>query len=152
MRRHPLSGRHMMHRGIDLAVPRGTEVHATADGVVEAAGYNRGYGNYIKLNHGNGKYATLYAHLKGFARGLKVRQQVVRGQIIGYVGSTGASTGSHLHYEVMHRDNGQWRHLDPLQYNHTYGAKKTVCSSRKCGIIDREIAGLRIDVLAPRNR
>ncbi|WP_366554432.1 M23 family metallopeptidase [Aquibaculum sediminis] len=99
MRRHPIKGYTRMHQGTDFAAPTGTPIYAAGDGVVEQAGRNGGYGNYIKVRHGNG-YSTAYAHLSRFAKGLKSGSRVTQGDVIGYVGSTGASTGPHLHYEV----------------------------------------------------
>lgn len=99
-----------LHTGMDFASAIGTEVFATGDGVIESLENNHwGYGNMITLNHGYG-YKTRYAHLSGFA--VRVGQQVKRGQVIGYVGSTGKSTGSHLHYEVM--KNGEL--TDPIHF------------------------------------
>lgn len=94
---HPLSGRYQPHAGIDLAAPSGTPVVATANGVVGAAGWMGGYGLTVRLGHA-GDTETLYAHLSASA--VRAGQTVQRGQIIGYVGSTGRSTGPHLHYEV----------------------------------------------------
>ncbi|WP_258042813.1 M23 family metallopeptidase [Sphingomonas sp. NBWT7] len=97
MRRHPLLGFLRMHKGLDLAAPSGTPIYAPIDGRVAMAGRNRGYGNFIKLDHGSG-VASGYGHLSRFA--VSSGQRVQRGQIIGYVGSTGLSTGPHLHWEV----------------------------------------------------
>jgi len=97
-RYHPISGRYSMHTGIDIGAPSGTPVHAAADGIVYFAGWNSGgYGNLIMIDNGSG-IVTMYAHLSGFASG--TNQIVYRGDIIGYVGSTGNSTGPHLHFEV----------------------------------------------------
>ena len=100
MRRHPILGYSRMHRGIDFAAPTGTPVFAAGSGVIEMAGWNGGYGRYIRIRH-DGAYDTGYAHLHGFARGIGKGRRVRQGQIIGYVGTTGQSTGAHLHYEVM---------------------------------------------------
>jgi murein DD-endopeptidase MepM/ murein hydrolase activator NlpD len=98
LRSDPFEGRTKMHAGIDLAAPVGTPIYATADGVVTEAGYNSGgYGNLIKINHGR-EIETRYAHLSSI--GVSPGQRVTRGQMIGRMGSTGRSTGSHLHYEV----------------------------------------------------
>ncbi|MGJ3260704.1 MAG: peptidoglycan DD-metalloendopeptidase family protein [Rhodospirillales bacterium] len=99
-RRHPILGYTRMHKGVDFAAPTGTPIYAAGNGTVAFAGRHGGYGNYIKIRH-NGTYETAYAHMKGFARGIRTGKRVEQGQIIGYVGSTGASTGPHLHYEVM---------------------------------------------------
>jgi murein DD-endopeptidase MepM/ murein hydrolase activator NlpD len=97
MRRHPVRGGRRMHKGIDLAAPTGTPVYATADGIVELARWGRGYGLYIKLDHG-AELETRYAHLSRLA--VAAGEHVEKGEVIGYVGSTGWSTGPHLHYEV----------------------------------------------------
>lgn len=99
-RRHPLLGTRKMHTGIDWAAPVGTPVLAAGSGTVEAAGRKGGYGNYVRLRHGNG-YKTAYAHLSRIAKGVVKGAKIRQGQIIGYVGSTGRSTGPHLHYEVL---------------------------------------------------
>ena len=97
MRRHPVLGYARMHKGMDIAAPRGTPIYAALDGVVVAAGRAGGYGNVVKLSHGNG-LASAYGHMSRIiARG---GQRVARGQLIGYVGSTGLSTGPHLHFEI----------------------------------------------------
>lgn len=100
MRLHPILGYNRMHRGLDFAAPTGTPVYAAGNGTVERAGRNGGYGNYIRIRHGGG-YKTAYAHLKGFAKGIKKGARVAQGDVIGYVGSTGRSTGPHLHYEIL---------------------------------------------------
>ena len=101
-RRHPILGYTRMHRGIDFAAPKGTPVFAAGAGVVEIAGRNRGYGNYVRVRH-TGGYATAYAHLARFAPGLKPGRRVEQGEVIGLVGATGLATGPHLHYEVLYR-------------------------------------------------
>ncbi len=98
-RRHPITGRSKLHTGTDLAAPYGTPVYAAGDGVVEMAQWFSGYGRYVKLKHVNG-FTTAYAHMSRIAKGLKPGDRVRQGQIIGYVGSTGLSTGNHLHYEM----------------------------------------------------
>ncbi|MEM8616366.1 MAG: M23 family metallopeptidase [Pseudomonadota bacterium] len=98
-RRHPISGYTRLHKGTDFAAPTGTPIFAAGHGVVERASRYGGYGNYIRLRHANG-YKTAYAHLSRYGRGIKAGARVRQGQVIGYVGSTGASTGPHLHYEV----------------------------------------------------
>ncbi|GEP53224.1 M23 family metallopeptidase [Reyranella soli] len=93
-----------MHEGVDLVAPAGTPVYAAADGVVVGAAPNGRYGNWIRIEHG-GKLATVYGHLMAFAPGIEPGESVVRGELIGFVGSTGRSTGAHLHFEVL--DNGK---------------------------------------------
>ncbi|MBN1907890.1 MAG: M23 family metallopeptidase [Deltaproteobacteria bacterium] len=101
MRRHPILGYTRMHKGLDFAAPSGTPIMAAGDGVIEFAGKKGGYGNYIRIRHANG-YQTVYGHMKKFASGIKKGVRVKQGSIIGYVGSTGISTGPHLHYEVLY--------------------------------------------------
>ena len=100
MRKHPIDGFNKMHRGTDFAAPMGTPIMASGDGVVKKAGWCGGGGNCVKIKH-NSTYQTIYAHMSKFARGIKTGVRVKQGQTIGYVGSTGKSTGPHLHYEVI---------------------------------------------------
>jgi murein DD-endopeptidase MepM/ murein hydrolase activator NlpD len=100
-RRHPILGYTRRHNGTDFAAPRGTPILAAGNGVVERANRYGSFGNYIRIRHANG-YQTAYAHLNGFARGITAGTRVTQGQVIGYVGTTGRSTGPHLHYEVHH--------------------------------------------------
>lgn len=100
MRKHPILGYSKMHKGVDFAVPTGTPIYAAGDGVVEVAGWNGGYGKYVRLKH-NGTYKSAYAHMSKIAKGLAKGDRVKQGDVIGYVGSTGQSTGPHLHYEIM---------------------------------------------------
>ncbi|MEM7071641.1 MAG: M23 family metallopeptidase, partial [Pseudomonadota bacterium] len=100
MRRHPILGYNKMHKGIDFAAPIGTPIFAAGDGVVEKIGWNGGYGRYIRIRH-NATYKTAYAHLSRFSKQLKRGKRVLQGQVIGYVGTSGRSTGPHLHYEVI---------------------------------------------------
>ena len=100
MRKHPILGYNKMHRGTDFAAPSGTPIMASGAGTVTRARWCGGGGNCVKIRH-NSTYETIYAHMKGFARGIKEGKKVKQGQIIGYVGSTGMSTGPHLHYEVV---------------------------------------------------
>ena len=100
MRKHPILGFNKMHRGTDFAAPSGTPIMASGSGTITRARWCGGGGNCVKIKH-NSTYQTIYAHMKNFARGIKEGKKVRQGQIIGYVGSTGMSTGPHLHYEVM---------------------------------------------------
>ncbi|MBX3511549.1 MAG: M23 family metallopeptidase [Hyphomonadaceae bacterium] len=102
MRMHPIMGYSRMHRGTDFAAPTGTPILAAGEGVIVRAGPFGAYGNYVRIRHGDG-YETAYAHMSRFARGVRPGASVRQGQVIGYVGSTGRSTGPHLHYEVMRR-------------------------------------------------
>jgi len=97
-RRHPISGQIRAHRGIDFAAPTGTPIYAAGDGRIEFAGRKGGYGNAVVINHGKG-ITTLYGHMSRFGKSARGGRSVRQGEIIGYVGSTGASTGPHLHYE-----------------------------------------------------
>jgi len=99
MRQHPILGFTRMHHGVDFAAPTGTPVYAAADGIVEQIGTRGGYGRTVMLRH-NGRTETLYAHLSAYARGLKRGSRVRQGQVIGRVGTSGRSTGPHLHYEI----------------------------------------------------
>ena len=100
MRKHPILGYNKMHRGTDFAAPSGTPIMASGSGTVTRARWCGGGGNCVKIKH-NSTYETIYAHMKSFAKGIKEGKKVKQGQIIGYVGSTGMSTGPHLHYEVV---------------------------------------------------
>ena len=100
MRKHPIDGYNKMHKGTDFAAPMGTPIMASGDGVVTRAKWCGGGGNCIKIKH-NSTYETVYAHMSKFASGIRTGLRVKQGQIIGYVGSTGKSTGPHLHYEVI---------------------------------------------------
>jgi len=100
MRKHPILGYNKMHRGTDFAAPSGTPIMASGSGTVTRARWCGGGGNCVKIKH-NSTYETIYAHMKAFAKGIKEGRKVRQGQIIGYVGSTGLSTGPHLHYEVV---------------------------------------------------
>ena len=108
-RKHPILNKIRAHKGVDYAAPRGTPIKATGDGKVLLAGRRGGYGNTIIIQHGN-TYRTLYGHMQGFAKGVKTGGSVKQGQVIGYIGTTGLSTGPHLHYEFQ--VNGV--HVDPL--------------------------------------
>jgi murein DD-endopeptidase MepM/ murein hydrolase activator NlpD len=110
MRRHPILGRYKLHSGVDWAAPRGTPIMAAGNGVVQKIGTRSGYGKSITLSHANG-YETTYNHMTGYAKGVDKGDRVRQGQVIGYVGSTGLSTGSHLHFEVLVND----RFVDPMK-------------------------------------
>ena len=99
-RKHPILGYNKLHQGTDFAAPRGTPVMASGSGTVERASWFGAYGKYVSIRH-NSTYKTAYAHLSGFGKGIKAGTKVQQGRIIGYVGSTGRSTGPHLHYEVL---------------------------------------------------
>ena len=109
-RRHPILGYVKMHTGVDWATPYGTPIFASGNGVVEKVGPEGGYGKYVRIKHNNG-YETAYGHMSAFAKGLEPGKRVRQGQVIGFVGSTGQSTGPHVHYEIL--VNG--RFVDPMR-------------------------------------
>ena len=109
-RNHPLLGYTKMHTGVDWAAPLGTAIYASGNGTVEKVGWESGYGKYVRIRHSNG-YETAYGHMTAFARSTQPGARVRQGQVIGYVGSTGLSTGPHVHYEIL--VNG--RFVDPLR-------------------------------------
>jgi murein DD-endopeptidase MepM/ murein hydrolase activator NlpD len=109
-RRHPILGYVKMHTGVDWATAYGTPIFASGNGVVEKVGPEGGYGKYVRLKHNNG-YETAYGHMSAFAKGMEVGKRVRQGQVIGFVGSTGQSTGPHVHYEIL--VNG--RFVDPMR-------------------------------------
>jgi murein DD-endopeptidase MepM/ murein hydrolase activator NlpD len=109
-RRHPILGYVKMHTGVDWATPYGTPIFASGNGVLEKVGWEGGYGKYVRVKHNNG-YETAYAHMSAFAKGMEPGKRVRQGQVIGFVGSTGQSTGAHVHYEIL--VNG--RFVDPMR-------------------------------------
>ena len=110
MRKHPISGFNKMHKGVDFAAPKGTPIYAGGNGIIEFVGSNGGYGKYIRIRHNNG-YKTAYAHLSNYKKGISKGVRVNQGEVIGYVGSTGNSTGPHLHYEIIYQN----KHINPLK-------------------------------------
>jgi murein DD-endopeptidase MepM/ murein hydrolase activator NlpD len=109
-RKHPVLGYTKMHTGVDWAAALGTPIYAAGNGAIEKAGWESGYGKYIRIKHNYG-YETAYGHMTAFARGIEPGTKVHQGQLIGYVGSTGLSTGPHVHYEII--VNG--RLVDPMR-------------------------------------
>ena len=109
-RRHPILGYTKMHTGVDWATPYGTPIFASGNGTVEKVGWEGGYGKYVRLKHNNG-YETAYGHMSAYAKGMEPGKRVRQGQVIGFVGSTGMSTGAHVHYEIL--VNG--RFVDPMR-------------------------------------
>ena len=142
-RRHPILGYNKMHRGVDFAASRGTPIYAAGDGVIKRIGWNGGYGRYIRIRH-NRRHSTAYAHLYHFARGLKRGKRVRQGQVIGYVGTSGRSTGPHLHYEILRA--GQ--QVNPMRIRMPSGrqlAKSDLARFKMAKIlIDRQLATLRL--------
>ena len=118
MRKHPILGYNKKHLGLDFAAPKGTPIFAAGDGTITMIGRHGNYGKYVRIRH-NGTYSTSYAHLNGYAKGMKRGKRVRQGQVIGYVGSTGMSTGPHLHYEVM-RDG---KRINPMTLKLPTGRK-----------------------------
>ena len=110
MRKHPISGFNKMHKGVDFAAPIGTPVYAGGNGVIEMVGVNGGYGKYIRIRHNN-EYKTAYAHLNSYRKGISKGVRVNQGEVIGYVGNTGRSTGPHLHYEIIYQN----KKVNPLK-------------------------------------
>ena len=110
MRKHPISGFNKMHKGVDFAAPIGTPIYAGGNGIIEMLGVNGGYGKYIRIRHNN-EYKTAYAHLSSYKKGISKGVRVNQGDIIGYVGSTGRSTGPHLHYEIIYQN----KQVNPLK-------------------------------------
>ena len=141
MRRHPILGYSRLHAGVDYAAPRGTAIYAAGDGTVTMASWKGGYGNHVELRHTNG-YETTYSHMTNFASGVRPGTAVRQGQVIGYVGSTGLSTGPHLHYEV--HVNGQ--PVDPMRIK----VPRTVEMSGE-QLAAFEIERTRIDALMSRD-
>ncbi len=144
MRHHPVLGYNKMHKGVDFAASRGTPIYAAGNGVIDKAGRNGGYGNYIRIRHKNG-LKTAYAHMKKFARGMRNGKRVVQGQVIGYVGTTGRSTGPHLHYEVLR--NG--KQVNPKSIKSSSGTKLTGASLRDfkahVSVVNRQYAVVPTD-------
>ena len=141
-RRHPILGYNRMHRGVDFAARPGTPIYAAGNGVVEVAGWNGGYGRYIRLRHSE-SFGTAYAHMKSIARGVNKGARVKQGQVIGYVGSSGRSTGPHLHYEILKGG----RQVNPLKVKFPSGRtlKGDAMSAfeENMAKIDTEVATLR---------
>lgn len=114
MRKHPILGYSKMHKGIDFAAPIGTPIYAAGNGVIEEIGIKGAYGKYVRIRH-NGELSTAYAHAKSFASGIKKGSAIKQGQVIAYVGTTGRSTGPHLHYEVLIKG----KNINPLSIKST---------------------------------
>ena len=110
MRKHPILGYNKLHKGVDFAAPKGTPVYAAGNGVIDFVGRNGGYGKYIRIRH-NSSYKTAYAHLNNYNKNIYKGARVNQGSIIGYVGSTGKSTGPHLHYEVIYQN----KQINPMK-------------------------------------
>ena len=109
LRKHPILGYNKLHKGVDFAAKSGTPIYAGGNGIIEFMGNNGGYGKYIRIRHNN-EYKTAYAHLSNFKKGIYKGVRVNQGDIIGFVGSTGNSTGAHLHYEIIY----QAKQINPM--------------------------------------
>ncbi len=134
-RYHPILRKYKIHWGVDYAAPRGTAIYAGGDGVVQVAKYFGSYGNYIKIRH-NSEFSTAYGHMQRFAKGIRPGVRVKQGQVIGYVGSTGRSTGPHLHYEVV--QNG--RRVNPRTIKASTGEN---LAGRNLANFKKVVAGLK---------
>jgi murein DD-endopeptidase MepM/ murein hydrolase activator NlpD len=141
-RRDPILGFTKMHRGLDFAAPRGSPILAAGDGRIEKAGWNGAYGRYVRIRH-NSEYKTAYAHMTRFAKGIRVGRRVKQGQTIGYVGSSGRSTGAHLHYEILRGG----RQINPLRLKLPTGRKlegRELAAFRKVRLLlDARYAGAK---------
>jgi len=141
---HPILGYTRMHKGVDFAVPTGTPVMAAGSGTIQFMGRASGYGNFVKINHGNG-YATDYGHLSRFARGMRAGARVRQGQVFAYSGMSGMATGPHLHYEILINS----RQVNPLavkvaQGRQLAGRLLTVFRDKRQQI-DTMIAGMALE-------
>ena len=110
MRKHPISGFNKLHKGVDFAAPKGTPIYAGGNGIIDYIGRNGSYGKYIRIRHNN-EYKTAYAHLSNFKKKLTKGKRVSQGEVIGYVGTTGKSTGPHLHYEILYKN----KQINPMK-------------------------------------
>ena len=112
MRKHPILGYNKLHKGTDFSAPIGTPIYAAGNGIIEVLGTNGKYGRYIRIRHNN-SYKTAYAHLSKYKKKLSKGIRVNQGDIIGYVGTTGSSTGPHLHYEIIYKN----KQINPKSLN-----------------------------------
>jgi murein DD-endopeptidase MepM/ murein hydrolase activator NlpD len=147
-RRHPILGYSLLHKGTDFAARTGTPIMAAGDGVVVKAGPNGSYGNYVRIRHGDG-YETAYAHMSRYGSGIRAGARVTQGQVVGFVGTTGRSTGPHLHYEVLHKN----AHVNPMQLKVRTGrnleAKELVAFKAEVARIDELRKKPHIEAAAP---
>ena len=138
MRRHPISGYNAMHRGVDFSAPTGTPIIAAGSGTIKKADWHGSYGRYVQIRH-NGTYSTAYAHMSRIAKGIAPGARVQQGQVIGYVGSSGRSTGPHLHYEILVNN----RKVNPLTVSLPTGEKIDPSLldifRRKVALVDNEV-------------
>ena len=145
-RKHPILGYNRMHRGVDFAAPIGTPIYAAGDGSIDRIGRNGGYGNYIRIRH-NSDYSTAYAHLSRYAKGMRKGKRVKQGQVIGYVGNTGRSTGPHLHYEILRGG----RQVNPMTVRMPSGrslkGEELVSFQKGRQELDHRFAELALDIM-----
>jgi murein DD-endopeptidase MepM/ murein hydrolase activator NlpD len=140
-RKHPVLGYTKMHKGVDFAAAAGTPIYAAGDGVIEQIGRWSSYGNYIRIRH-NSTIKTAYAHMRGFAKGLSNGSRVKQGQVIGYIGTTGRSTGPHLHYEVMLNNKQVNPRTVKLPQGDTLKGKQLAAFKAYIEKIDRQYAAM----------
>jgi murein DD-endopeptidase MepM/ murein hydrolase activator NlpD len=147
VRMHPILGYSAMHQGVDFAVPAGTPIMASGDGVVATAGWDGGYGNLVVLRH-ESSYSTAYAHMSRIAKGIKPGLRIHQGDVIGYVGATGLATGPHLHYEVRIND----RPVNPMGVRMPAAQKlqgrDLAAFQQQAAAIDQRLAALRTRTVA----
>ncbi len=143
MRRHPVLGYNKMHRGVDFAARTGTPIFAAGDGVIEKAGWFSSYGKYVRIRH-NSKLKTAYAHMSKIKPAVKIGSRVKQGQVIGYVGTTGRSTGPHLHYEVL----SGGRQVNPRSVNLPTGEELAGSEKQKFKAVMNEMRGTFATALA----
>jgi murein DD-endopeptidase MepM/ murein hydrolase activator NlpD len=137
LRKHPISGYNKQHKGVDFAAATGTPIYSAGDGVVTQLGWRSGYGKFIQIKH-SGTLSTAYAHASNFAKSLKVGSRVKQGDIIAYVGSTGNTTGPHLHYEVL--VNG--KHVNPMSIKTSPGLELSGKGLEKFNSFKKEFAAI----------
>lgn len=140
-RRHPVLGYTKMHKGVDFAAPRGTPIYAAGDGTVEKAARWSSFGNYIRIRH-NSELKTAYAHLQKFAKGVRAGKRVKQGQVIGYIGTTGRSTGPHLHYEVIKNGTQVHPHKIDLPQGETLKGTELASFKAHVGKLNNQYAEL----------
>ena len=145
LRRHPVLGYSRMHKGTDFAAPRGTPIFAAGDGVIEMRGRNRGYGNYIRIKH-NTEYSTAYGHMSRFSKQFSEGSKVRQGDVIGFVGTTGLSTGPHLHYEVIQRG----AQINPMSIKQTFADQLTGAELARFKAERGRIDAVRRDLAEPK--
>lgn len=145
-RRHPVLGYTRMHKGVDFGAPTGTPIYAAGNGTVDFAGRKGGYGNYLMIRH-NSDYTTAYGHLSRYGKGIRKGQRVKQGDVVGYVGTTGVSTGPHLHFEILVKGD----HVNPLKVKVEVGdvlkGKELVRFMNAKERLDVRVAGIEVPVL-----